>query len=42
MVSEPGSVHTLVPDGFVVPEPEGATAKEIWYWVTYRRVMRFA
>ena len=31
MESEPESVHTLVPDGLVVPEPEGVTAKEISY-----------
>ena len=26
--SEPESVHTFVPDGFVVPLPEGDTTKE--------------
>ena len=36
--SDPASSHTFVPDGLVVPSPEGLTAKDTWYWVSYEPV----
>ena len=36
--SEPAFSQILVPDGFVVPSPEGLTAKDIRYWLVHEAV----